>query len=72
MICSSEARPCIHDNNYFVFSFYFHLSEIIITIANCAVQITILNQKNKGDKLIVHQTFFSNKTDISLLTIRSS
>ena len=42
--------------------------KIIIAIANCAMQTPFSHQKNKGDKLIVHQTFFSNKTDIFLLT----
>ena len=71
MICLCKAAPCIRDHNYLVFSLHFQLCKIIIAIANCAVQIAFSHQKNKGDKLIVHQTFFSNKTDISLLNFRS-
>ena len=68
MICSCKARPCIHDYNYLVFSFHFQLCKIIIAIANFAVQTAFSHQKNKGDKLVVHQTFFSDKTDIFLLS----
>ena len=72
MISSCKARPCLHDYNYFVFSFHFQLCKIIIAIANCAVQIAFSHQKSKKEMRIVRQTLFSNKTDILLLTIRSS
>ena len=39
---------------------------------NCAVPIALSHQNNKGDKLIVSQAFFSKKTNIFLLTFRSS
>ena len=71
MIFSCKARPYIHDYNYFVFSFHFQLCKIIIATVNCAVQIAFSHQKNKGANLIVHQTFFSDTTDIFLLTICS-
>ena len=71
MIGSCKARPCIHDHNYLVFPFYFQLCKIIIAIAKCAVKITFRIIKLK-DTIIVHQTFFANKTDMFLLIIRSS
>ena len=49
MIWSCRARPCIHDNNYLVFSFYFQLCKIIVAVEKCAVKISFLYQKNKGD-----------------------
>ena len=49
-----------------------HRVIVAIAIVNFAVLIAISHQKNKGDKLIVHQTFFSSKTGIFFLTFRSS
>ena len=46
---SCKARPCIHHYNYLVFSFHFQLCKIIIAVAKCAVKISFLYQKNKGD-----------------------
>ena len=73
MIWPCKARPCIHDYNYLVFPFHFQLCKIVIAIAKCAVKISFSDQKNEGDiSSLLHQTFFSNKTDIFLLIIRSS
>ena len=60
--------------NYLVFSLHFQLCKIIIAIAKCAVKISFSYQKaeRRQFKFIVHQTFFSNKTDMFLLIIRSS
>ena len=68
MIYLCKARLYIHGYNYLVFSFYFQHRKIIIAITSCAVKMAF-SQKNKSDILIVRQSFFSNKTDIFLLTI---
>ena len=56
-----------------ILCFDVQVCKIIIATVKCAVKISFSYQK-KGRQLkfIVHQTFFSNKTDIFLLIIHTS
>ena len=72
IVCSCKARLYIHDYNYLLLFFHFQFCEVIIAIANYAVHIAFSHQENKGDMLIVCQSFFLERLTSLLLTIRSS